>query len=363
MELARALHRKKWLVGVACTCGPAARRIRREGFSVFPVEFCRESLNPWAVFRSLSQIRKAVCEFRPDLLAAVALRPILLVPLMRTGPTPATVNLLNGLGSLASGAHLPLWLRPASWWLRSLLGFAISRANCWTVTQNEADYQEARHLAGKASARVLKILGTGISFPLRPLVARPAHGRTRFLFVGRLLRDKGILELLEAFVRISKRHPDTFLEVIGTIDPANPASLTLRELKAWEDIPKVSWLGHRKDVPERMKAADCVVIPSYREGLPRVLLEAAAAARPVIVSDIPGCRELVDPEKTGLIVAPRNVSELATAMEQIHLQPAFRKRLALGLFRKVKKKCSIAHIGKAYENLFRRALGARHSRE
>ena len=144
MELARALHQKKWRVGVACTCGPAALRIRREGFSVFPVEFCRESLNPWAVFRSLSQIQKAVSEFRPDLLAAVALRPILLLPLLRTCPTPATVNLLNGLGSLASGAHLPLRLRPASWWLRSLLGLAISRANCWTVTQNEADYQEAR---------------------------------------------------------------------------------------------------------------------------------------------------------------------------------------------------------------------------
>jgi hypothetical protein len=94
---------------------------------------------PLGGFRSLSQIRKAVSKFQPDLLAAVALRPILLLPLMRACPTAATVNLLNGLGSLASGAHLPPWLRPASWWLRSLLGFAISRANCWTVTQNEAD--------------------------------------------------------------------------------------------------------------------------------------------------------------------------------------------------------------------------------
>ena len=349
-------------MGVACTCGPAARRIRREGFSVFPIDFCRESLDPRAVFRSLGQIRKAVSKFQPDLLAAVALRPILLLPFIGTGPTPAAVNLLNGLGSLASGTHLPAWLRPASWWLRSLLGFAISRANVWTVTQNEADYQEARRLAGGASGRVLKIPGTGISFPARPQVARPRTGRTRFLFVGRLLRDKGILELLEAFLRISKSHPNTFLEVIGTIDPANPASLTPADLQPWKEIPKVSWLGHRQDVPKRIKAADCVVIPSYREGLPRVLLEAAAAARPVIVSDIPGCRELVDPGKTGLTFTPRNISELAAAMEQIHLQPTLGKKLALGLFRKVKKKCDVAPIGKAYENLFRRALRTGHPR-
>ncbi|NDB97144.1 MAG: glycosyltransferase, partial [Verrucomicrobia bacterium] len=144
--------------------------------------------------------------------------------------------------------------------------------------------------------------------------------------------------------------------------PANPASLTAANLKPWKEIPKISWLGHRKDVPERMKAADCVVIPSYREGFPRVLLEAAAAVRPVIVSDIPGCRELVDPGKTGLIFSSRNISELAAAMEQIHLQPALRERLALGLFRKAKSKCSIAHVSKAYENLFQRALRAGHPR-
>ena len=109
-----------------------------------------------------------------------------------------------------------------------------------------------------------------------------------------------------------------------------------------------------------MDAADCVVIPSYREGLPRVLLEAAAASRPVIVADIPGCRELVDPGKTGLTFPPRSISELVAAMEQMHLQPALRKRLALGLFRKAKRKCSIAHVSKAYENLFQRALRRGH---
>ena len=329
---------------------------------VFPVDFCRGSLDPRAIFRSLGQIRKAVSKFRPDLVVTVALQPILLSPFIRTGPTLPTVNLLNGLGSLASGTHLPAWLRPASWWLRSLLGFAISRTNVWTVTQNEADHREASQLAGKAFARVLKIPGTGISLPPRPPVARPSSGRTRFLFVGRLLRDKGILELLEAFLRISKRHPNTFLEVIGTVDSANPTSLTPADLQPWKKIPKVSWLGQRKDVPARMKAADCVVIPSYREGLPKVLLEAAAAARPTIVSDIPGSRELVDPGKTGLIFSSRNISELVAAMEKIHLQPALRQRLALGLFLKAKKKCSIAHISKVYEKLFRRALLTGHPR-
>jgi len=329
---------------------------------VFPVDFCRGSLDPRAIFRSLGQIRKAVSKFRPDLVVTVALQPILLSPFIRTGPTLPTVNLLNGLGSLTSGTHLPACLRPASWLLRSLLGFAISRANVWTVTQNEADYQEVRRLSWKAPARVLKIPGTGFLFPPRPQAIRLCRDRTRFLYVGRLLRDKGILELLEAFARISKRYPNTFLEVIGTIDPANPASLTPADLQPWKEIPKVSWLGHRQDVPKRMKAADCVVIPSYREGLPRVLLEAAAAARPVIVSDIPGCRELVDPGKTGLTFAPRNISELAAAMEQIHLQPTFGKKLALGLLRKVKKKCDVAPIGKAYENLFRRALRTGHPR-
>lgn len=362
MELVRELGNKKWRVGVACSCGTAAGRLRSAGLDIFQVDFCRESLNPLKILGSIAQIRTAVSNFRPDLIAAVALRPILLLALMRTRPSPPIVNLLNGLGSLASGTQLPAWLRLASWWFRGFLAFAISRADVWTVTQNDADYLEARWLAGKAKVQVLKIPGTGMSFPPRPLVGRPRPGHTRFLFVGRLLRDKGILELLEAFVQINKKHPDTYLEVIGTIDTANPASLSSEDLNSWKKIRGVSWLGHRKDVSKRMKSADCVVIPSYREGLPRVLLEAAATARPVIVSNIPGCRELVDPGKTGLTFPPRNISGLAAAMEQIHLKPALRKRLALGLFRKAKTNCSIEKVGSEIEALFRKALRAKSPR-
>lgn len=356
MELARELRRRKWRVGVACTCGTKAGCLRRAGLEVFPVDFRRESLNPSKILHCIGQVRSAVSSFRPDLLVAVALRPILLLPLVQTGASLPAVNFLNGLGTLASGTRLPIWLLPASCCLRTMLGFAISRPQTWTVTQNQADFQEATRLAGRSFSRILKIPGTGIFFPFRPPAAKPRKGSTRFLFVGRLLRDKGILELLQAFQEFRKKHPKTVLEIIGTADPANPSSLTPADLKPWKGIPKVSWLGRRQDIPKRMQAADCVVIPSYREGLPKVLLEAAASARPVISTDIPGCRELVVHGKTGLTFAPRDISGLEAALERIHLEPGSSRKMALALYRKAKEKCSIKQLGQTYDTLFRRVL-------
>jgi len=358
LEFARFLQEKGWRVAVACSPGNAVKDLISQGYLVFPCHYFRESINPFLILKTINQIKKVIAKFHPDIVMPIALRPILLLGAVPEKILMKRINLLTGLGSLATNRNLPLIFWSASFLLRPLLKNSLIQPRSFTIVQNQDDMREACRLVGRRTRMIYKIPGTGINFPRKPALCKYSSRITKFLFVGRLLRDKGILDLLKAFIMVRNKYPEVRLEVVGKIDPVNPSSLLSSDLESWKGITGLTWLGYRSDVLERMRASECVVIPSYREGLPRVLLEAAVSARPVIVADIPGCRELVVPEKTGLTFCPGNTFELAVAMEHIHLRPDLGKRLASGLFRKAKKKCSVKEVGKTYEALFRKTLRA-----
>lgn len=171
--------------------------------------------------------------------------------------------------------------------------------------------------------------GSGVdlgAFDIRPLMG--SDDAPQFTLIARMLRDKGIAEFVEASRMVAKDYPDATFALLGPLDPDSRIAITEDELRAYETDSPVTYLGKRTDVRPEIEAADCIVLPSYyKEGTPRVLLEAAAMGRPIITTDMPGCRDTVEHGETGLICEPRDSAALASAMKEIvALGKAGRKR-------------------------------------
>jgi glycosyltransferase involved in cell wall biosynthesis len=180
-----------------------------------------------------------------------------------------------------------------------------------------------------------------------------------FLFVGRLLSDKGVYELIEAFKRLKNEHPNTKLIIIGDIDEENPNSLKKAELEQWAKENLIIWNGFQKDVRQFYYLSDCVVLPSYREGIPRVLLEAMAMKKPIITTDAPGCRNVCIDGVNGLLVKPKDVESLYIAMKKV-VEFDSKKLLEMGVSGRklVEEKYEISKIVSNYVKIIERFVNS-----
>jgi glycosyltransferase involved in cell wall biosynthesis len=195
------------------------------------------------------------------------------------------------------------------------------------------------------------IPGSGIDLDRFKPVERPGRPgkQFRFLFVGRLLRDKGLVEYAEAARLLRTRWPNVEFAVLGFAGSNNPSAVPITEVERWQAEGTVTYLGDTDDVRPFLAECGCVVLPSYREGLPRSLLEAAAMARPMVATDVPGCREVVSDKETGFLCEVRSAPALATAMEaMLALEPADRDAMGLRARNKVEKEFDEALVVQAY---------------
>jgi glycosyltransferase involved in cell wall biosynthesis len=159
----------------------------------------------------------------------------------------------------------------------------------------------------------------------RPAARLPKDEEFTFLLIARLLWDKGVKEYVEAARRVRASFPSARFQLLGFLDVENRTAVPRAQVEAWVEEGLVEFLGAADDVRPFIAAADCVVLPSYREGLPRTLLEAAAMARPLIATDVPGCRQAVEAGVTGLLCRPRDPESLASAMVEMIRAPRERR--------------------------------------
>lgn len=174
----------------------------------------------------------------------------------------------------------------------------------------------------------LKLLpGSGVDLNrFRPVEQPTVSDHFRFLYVGRMLGDKGLRELVSAFVMVRSRGIKAELKLVGFADAKNKSAITRQELHHWQEQHGVEWLGSTDTIEDVLAQADCVVLPSYREGLPRSLLEACAMALPVIATDVPGCRSVVCHNKNGMLCQPKDPVSLAEAMAAMVSLPESSRR-------------------------------------
>lgn len=355
LELARKLHESGWIVEVACSTGAQANRIPREGFRLHPVSFRRHSLAPWAVIGSVLTLRRVVAQSRPDLVFPVALRPILLTPWCVPSSTPV-IHLLAGMGSLFTGVAGRRFRGLSSVVSRGLR-WSLRRPRAWTVVQNRDDRAEILNETGVGEDRVALIEGTGLDPAAWSPQPEPQTPRIRLIFVGRLLADKGIRELLGAHQILWRHGTELELEIVGEADPANPESLREEELGPFRRKPGLHWMGRRPDVLERISGAHIFILPSYREGLPRAILEAGLCARAVVATDVAGCREIIRHGENGLLVPRQNAEALAWAIGELVDQPEKRHRLGRCLREDIERRFSVAAVWPKFEKLVRQASG------
>lgn len=325
IDLGRAAKAAGYRVVVAAPRSKWADDLIDEGFSFFSIPLNRSSTNPFRELKVIGALTRIFQTVRPDIAHLVALKAILYGTVAaRLNSVPAIINYVTGLGYIftSNGLRrrvLRLLISPA-------LALAFRGKRVRNIFENPDDLQRLASLGLARTQQSIVGHGAGVDMSRFTPTSEP-QGDPVVLLASRLLWDKGIGELVEA-VRILKTQGLVFRTVVaGQPDPENPASLETATLREWEAEGLIEWVGYVDDVPGLLAKSHIACLPSYREGLPVALVEAAAAGRPIVSTDVPGCREVIDHGETGLLVPPRDSVALAAALGSLIKDPAMRRRM------------------------------------
>jgi glycosyltransferase involved in cell wall biosynthesis len=333
LPVARAAREADFEVVVATRVRAHGEEIRDEGFALRPIAWRRRGDGPLGAARAISAISRLYRDERPDIVHHVALKPVLFGGIARrlafahSADTPALVDSVMGLGSGFSRSARAARLR------RQPLGLALGlvaggRNRGWIVVQNPEDRAALAGL-GIDVGRIALIRGSGVDTSRFVPLPEPGGDTVTVALVSRMLRDKGVLDAAAAIRKLRAQGLAIELLLAGPTDPDNANSLTPEVLRSLAAEPGIEWLGPVADVRAVWRRAAIAVLPStYGEGVPKTLLEAAACGRPLVAADVPGCREVVRPGATGILVPPHDVDGLAGAIAALAGDPA--RRAALG---------------------------------
>lgn len=313
LPLARAARDAGFEVLVATRVDQHETRIKKEGFRLIPISLERRSKNVIKGICNILEIIKIYRREKPDIVHHVAVKPVLYGSwAARIAGIPAVVNALAGLGFIfmARGWKASI--------LRRLVVFAYRAAfsanKAIGIFQNPEDLKLFVDAGVVKSEKAVLIRGSGVDTSHFISLPEPT-GIPTIVLASRMLWDKGIAEFVEAARHLRKEGVTCPVALVGVPDPENPASILEETLRGWHAEGIVEWWGHREDIPEVFAQSNIVVLPSYREGLPKVLLEAASCSRAIIATDVPGCREIVRHNENGLLVPPHDPKALADAIK------------------------------------------------
>jgi glycosyltransferase involved in cell wall biosynthesis len=340
--LIRALAEAGYETMVIAPQDPASdARMRALRVGRTPIAIDRSGLNPWADLKLLRDYRRHLKRLRPAAYLGYTIKPNVYGSFAAASlGIPALPN-VSGLGTAFIRGG------PLQTIVTQLYRVGFRRAPVvFFQNKEDSDLFVRRRIVTPDQARVLP--GSGVDLD-RFAPAPMPEGPPTFLFMGRLLRDKGVVEFAEAARSLRSQLPGARFQLLGAVDEGNRTAVSQVELDSWVAEGLVEHLGTTDDVRPFIAAASAVVLPSYREGLPRSLLEAAAMGRPLVASDVPGCRDVVDDEVNGYLCTVRDVESLASAMRRLaQLPPA--QQLAMGQAgrRKVQERFSEAFVVSAY---------------
>ncbi len=304
----------------------------------------QHGLNPLSELRTLFQLIAAFRRLRPTLVVNYTVKPALYGSIAaRLTRVPRVVSVFTGLGYWFTDART---LRSATGHaIRAALRLALRR-NARVYFQNRDDRDLFVQLGLTSAAGTRIIDGSGVDTE-RFAPAAAGAAQATFLLVARLLAEKGVREFAAAAQELRRRHPQARFQLVGPID-RNPAAIGHAELDGWRASGAVEYLGEVPDVRPLIAAAGVVVLPSYREGTPRSVLEAMAMGKPIVTTDAPGCRETVQNGVNGFLVRPRDAHALAAAMETFLQQPGLIARMGSESRRIAVQRYSVAKVNAAF---------------
>jgi glycosyltransferase involved in cell wall biosynthesis len=317
-----------------------------------PISWRRGSFDPRDLFRVAREVRQLYRKLKPDLAHHVALPATIVGSLAASGLPTICLNAMTGLGTIFISNTMKV--RAARMALTPALRRLLSRAGSAVLVQNLDDRAVIENL-GVDPTRIALIPGSGVDTDVMRPSSEPA-GPVTVAFVGRLVEAKGIRTLVEAHARLCARGRDIRLIIAGIPDPANPTSIPAREIEAWSRRRNVSYLGFVEDIATLWASVHIAALPSHREGLPLSLLQAAACGRPLIATDVPGCRDIARPNLNAFLVPLDDVDALARAIDRLALDPQLRRSFGEASRNLVEREFSSKRIGRDLVALYRGLL-------
>jgi glycosyltransferase involved in cell wall biosynthesis len=326
--LAMALRQAGYDVLLISPPGPYGDKLRALGLRWEPLPMERRSLNPLREMALLWHLVRLLRRERPMLVHGFTIKCAVYGSLAaRLAGVSARVNAVAGMGYVFTSSQMKArLLRPV---VRGLLRLALGGKDARLILQNADDVELFRQAGLVDPTHIRLIRGSGVDCEQFAGISRTVSGdgRMRVLLASRLLWDKGVAEYVAAIRQLQTEGRAIHALLAGAPDPGNPAAVPESTIRGWVDEGLVTWLGHVDDIASLLGSVDVMVLPSYREGLPRTLVEAAACGLPLITTDVPGCREVVSDGVDGLLVPMGDSEALAQAIRRLQDNPEFARAL------------------------------------
>ena len=342
LTLAQAAKSEGWAVHVATPPGKGGTRLEPFGIVHHALAMDRKGINPLQEFRSLLQIRQIYRHVRPDLVHLIGPKSVMYGGLMaRWQSIPAMVCLIPGMGYIYLLEGFKGRIARAMAHTGYRLG--LLHRNKRVIFQNPEDRQLFldRHLC-KASEATL-ILGSGVD-PHKFAAIREPAGKPIALFASRFLVEKGIAIFAEIGRQLLSEGISARFVIVGDVDPGNPSSISQEQIRAWEHDGIENW-GFRQDMPEVFASCHLICLPSYRrEGIPKVLIEAASCGRPIVTFDMPGCREIVQHNVNGFVVPAQDINAYKSAVRRLLEDADLRQRQGLAGRKRVEEMFTLSQV-------------------
>ena len=326
LPIARAALKAGYEVIIATRLTGDAQKIRDEGFRLIPLRLDRQSYAPLNELRAIRELRQIYAAENPDIVHHVALKPVLYGSVAALGrKNLKIVNALTGLGYLATASSLKArFLRLPIW---NSLRFLLSRPNQQVLLQNQEDKQLLVSRLNISPEKITIIKGSGVDMSLFQPTPEPA-GIPTILLASRMLWIKGIVEFVQAAKLIRSKGIQVRFVLAGDTDLRSPSAIPREQLLEWQASGAVEWWGHQPEMSQTFWQAHIVCLPSHGgEGVPKVLIEAAASGRAIVTTDVPGCRDIVRQGVNGILVPPKDATSLAKALGELLENPSLRQRM------------------------------------
>ncbi|WP_434715460.1 glycosyltransferase family 4 protein [Paraburkholderia sp. A3RO-2L] len=322
------------------------------GCDCIDLHVASKGTNPLDDLRTLLALFKHYRGLKPDVVFHYTIKPNIYGSVAAGLACVPSVAVTTGLG------YVFIQKSRAAQVAKRLYRFAFRfPREVWFLNRDdESAFKQQNLLVHPERARLLH--GEGVDVEEYAFTPLPEREEFAFVLIGRLLWDKGVGEYVEAARQLRERYPHARFRLLGPVGVDNPSAITREEVAAWEREGVVEYLGETADVRPYIADADCVVLPSYREGVPRTLMEASAMGRPIVATDVPGCREVVTDGENGLLCPARDAASLAGALSRmLDMTPSARAAMAERGRKKIAKEFDERVVVQRYRELIRELTG------
>lgn len=321
--IVHALQRDGHDVTVLAPPDDSVQSLQSKGCRYIPLEMSVTGMNPLQDIALMRRMRAIFRNEQPDVILSYTIKNNIFGAIAARSEGIPFIPNVTGLGTAFLSGGILQGIAQA------LYRYAFAQLPV-VFFQNEDDRHlfTSRGLVREAQARVLP--GSGIDLARFSSADYPLSDTApTFLMIARLLRDKGVVEFAEAARVVKREHPHARFQLMGALAAENRSAISKSDLDGWLQEGIIEYLGVSDDVRPHIASSHCVVLPSYREGAPRTLIEAASMSRPVITTDVPGCRSVLDPGASGLLCAPRDAESLSSTIRRFIAMP-HHHRAAMG---------------------------------